>query len=215
MEELGQLVLAVAFILFYAISGSKRKKKKSVPPAARRRPQQAPPNVERPTEVVERPDLEPEPPDVLAEWQVADDTPTQADRPVERKRTLAEELLGMIQEQAKPVPVSAVRLPEVDDETQSLETVESNDLQSPEPIRRSLVESVSADSPYAVEDKQAPRPYAVDQAPDERPYVIEETRAPKPYAIPDTPRRKRDLSRSELRHAFVMREVLGPPKALE
>lgn len=215
MEELGQLVLAVAFILFYAISGSKRKKKKPVPPAVRRRPQQAPPKVVRPADAVERPDIKPEPPDVLAEWQVADNTPPQADRPVERKRTLAEELLGMMQEQVKPVPVPAVQLPEVDDEAQSLETVESTDLQSPEPIRRSPVENVPADSPYAVEDTKVPRPYAVDEVPDERPYVIEETRAPQPYAIPDSPRRKRDLSRSELRHAFVMREVLGPPKALE
>jgi hypothetical protein len=140
---------------------------------------------------------------------------TYAEKAPEPKRSLAEELLGMLQEQAKPADVSSVRLPAVDDEAQSLETLEPGERDSHERFREQYVEEEPVESPYSVEDAPAPRPYAIDETPDERPYMVEETTTPQPYAISATPRRRKHLSRSELRHAFVMREVLGPPKALE
>ncbi len=214
MEEIGQLLIAVIFILFYALSAT-RKKKKPVPPAVRRRPQQPVFKVARPAVTVESNDSEPEPPKPPADWQILDSKQTSAETPVERKRSLAEELLGMLQEQAMPVPPPAEQLYELDDEARSLESVEAGESHTDERAHRALVEELPAESPYAVEDSQVQQPYAVEKSADEHPYVVEETPAPQPYAIMDTPKRKRDLTRSELRHAFVMREVLGPPKALE
>jgi hypothetical protein len=215
VEELGQLVIAVIFILFYALSASKKKKKKPVPPAVRKLPQQPVHTVAPPVVTVESDESEREPPTVPADWQIPDSSQKPIEKPVERKRSLAEELLGMLQEQAMPVPAPTDQLYEVDDEAQSLETLEPDGSRSDERIHHHLVVEVPAESPYAVEDSQAPKPYAVEETPEERPYVVEETLAPQPYSIPDAPKRKRDLTRSELRHAFVMREVLGPPKALE
>jgi hypothetical protein len=124
----------------------------------------------------------------------------------------------MLQEQAGPPPQPVVRSPEVDDEAQSLETIEPSEpphRESHEKFREQYVEEEPVDTPYAVEGTPAPRPYAIDDTPVERPYRVEDTTTPQPYAIHHSGKRKKHLTRSELRHAFVMREVLGPPKALE
>lgn len=214
MEELGQLLIAVIFILFYALAGSK-KRKKSIPPAVRRRDAQAQPTVESAPAQVEDEDYTPDDLGVAGDWEDPGGTPASAEQAVEPKRGLAEELLAMLQEQSQPQTAEAVRLPPVDDEAESLEVLEPLGSGSAEADRQRHVEHIPAESPYAVHDTLPDRPYAIHDSREERPYVVEATTAPQPYAISDSGKRKKHLSKDELRHAFVMREVLGPPKALE
>jgi len=212
VEELGQLAIAVIFILFYAISGLKKKR---VPPAKRRRPHQAPPAVDAPPDPVEDGDGPPTVSDVWIDPSDRPQTPEQAEQPVARKRSLAEELLGMLEGQTTPETAQVVRLPDIDDEAQSLEVLEPADYSRHEQSLEHNIEAEQSESPYAIDDEPESRPYAVEDAGEERPYVVDDGPASQPYEILDDRRRKKHLTRSELRHAFVMREVLGPPKALE
>jgi len=199
VEELGQLVIAIIFILFYVISGSKRKKKSAPsPPVA-----DGGEDVESETLVVKD------------EWEEPDKVPERLKPPVERKRSLSEELFAMLQDQPPPQPVDVVDESQVDDEARSLEVLEPFAVDDGVEDRRDVSTEETPVGPYAVEQMGTDRPYALDESPEERPYLVETPKDPEPYAISDLRKRKRDLTRSELRHAFVMREVLGPPKALE
>ncbi len=215
MEELGQLIFVVLFILFGLISGAKRKKR--APVKQRAEPRRDDPEMEdsdsdteperaEPLEVP-RPDTKPYP---------ARAAPGYADRMVEPKRSVADELLALLQQQGEPVREHSVRLPEIDDETESLETLEAAGREiyeeTGEPAGKP---QLPTRSPYSAWEAVSQRPYALDDVTAEQPYRIEETPEPEPYSIRERSKRKRNLSRRELRHAFVMREVLGPPKALE
>jgi hypothetical protein len=186
VDDLGQLIFVVLFILFGLISSSKKKSRpkprvREIPPSEDGRP--------LPTEV-----------------------PGYADKMVRPKRALAEELLAVLQGQPEPESELVVVLPEVDDEACSVETLEPAGAETHKRFRERYVDVVLKESPDAVEETATPRPYAIKAT---RPYLVEEATTPQPYAVHSTSKRKKQLTRSELRHAFVMKEVLGPPKALE
>ena len=206
MEDIGQLIFVVLFILFGLISSSKKKK---VPPKPRARgafpPPSATPSRPEAREVLLTDSKSPAP-------AAADGDAETVERP---KRALAEELLVFLQGQVEPVPEPPVVPPQIEDEAMSVETLEAAGVESHERFREKYVDALPQQHPYEVEAKPTPRPYAVADAPAERPYLVEEATIPEPYAILGLSKRKRKLTRSELRHAFVMKEVLGPPKALE
>jgi len=187
VEDLGQLIFVVLFILFGLISSSKKKARTQEGSA---------------TEA-----------ELLPPQEVSSD----AETTVRPKRELAEELLTFLQSQAtpEPEPEPVAVVPEVDDEARSLETYEPAGEESHERFREKYVDVVPEESPYEVDESPADRPYAVTDTPVERPYLVEDATSPRPYAVTETHKDKRRLTRSELRHAFVMKEVLGPPKALE
>ena len=197
MEELGP-ILVIAYIILMLLTRSKKKE----PPKPR--PRQQVPRV--PTVEPSREAAETERPSLVKPQQPA---------PPRAKRSLAEELLSMLQEQAEHKPEPVEPLPEVDDEAVSLEVIEPEVPDRHERFREMYVEEEPVERPHIVEEVLAPRPYAVEQSEGGDAYAVEEVVTPEPYAI-DHPRiRRKNLSRSELRHAFIMREVLGPPKALE
>lgn len=214
MEELGQLIFVALFILFGLISGAKKKRKT---PKQRAEPRQSEPEMqESDTEPERAAAFEATRPDTRPHQ--AREAPGYADRMVAPKRSVADELLALLQQQqqGEQVREPSVRLPEVDDEAESLETLEpaGGDVYE-EAIELGEEPQAPARSPYSAWEAVSQRPYALESTTVERPYRIEETPEPEPYSIRESSRRKRNLSRRELRHAFVMREVLGPPKALE
>ena len=206
MEDLGQLIFVVLFILFGLISSSKKKKAPpktragGATPAAGAAPSR--PNVR-------------EVPETEGELPVPPGAPGQAEKPVRSKRALAQELLAFLEGQAEPAQEPVVEPLVVEEEAVSIETLERAGEESHERFREKYVDALPQQTPYAVEETQAPRPYALTDAPPERPYLVEKATTPQPYAIHDPSKQKGKLTRSELRHAFVMKEVLGLPKALE
>ena len=205
MEDIGQLIFVVLFILFGLISSSKKKS----PPKPRVRGA-TPPTGASPS----RPRVQEVSP-TEAELTLPPVAPEGAGQMVRPKRALAEELLVFLQGEAAPPSEPVVLPPEVEDEAVTIETLEPAGVESHKRFREKYVDAVPQQGAYAVEETTAPRPYAVTETPVERPYLVEEATIPQPYAIHDSFKRKRKLTRSELRHAFVMKEVLGPPKALE
>ena len=210
MDDLGQIIFIVLFILFGLISSWKKKgapKPGTQQPGGTTRPpyggrSRTPGEAVAPAEA----DL----PVRVGDRENADGTA----RP---KRALAEELLDLLQARTEPEREPYVMLPEYDDEAQSLETLEPAGGESHVKFRERYVLSAQEDSPYVVQRAKAKagRPYAIRDTSVERPYAGDEPAIPQPYAIYDPSKRKKYLSRSELRHAFVMKEVLGPPKALQ
>ena len=154
-------------------------------------------------------------PETEAEVLVPPGTRGQAEKPVRPKRALAEELLAFLEGQAEPAQEPVVEPPIVEEEDVSIEAPLPAGEDSHERFREKYVDASPQQTPYAVEETPAPRPYALTDAPPERPYLVETATTPQPYAIHDPSRKKGKLTRSELRHAFVMKEVLGLPKALE
>jgi hypothetical protein len=205
VEDLGQLIFVVLFILFGLISSSKKKK-----PPKTRASGAAPATGAAPS----RPNVR-EAPETEAELPVPPGTPGQAEKPVRSKRALAQELLAFLEGQAEPAQEPVVEPLVVEEEAVSIETLERAGEESHERFREKYVDALPEQTPYAVEETQAPRPYALTDAPPERPYLVEKATTPQPYAIHDPSKQKGKLTRSELRHAFVMKEVLGLPKALE
>ena len=205
MEDLGQLIFVVLFILFGLISSSKKKnsaktRARGAAPAAGAAPSR--PNVR-------------EVPETEGELPVPPGAPGQSEKPVRSKRALAQELLAFLEGQAEPAQEPVVEPLVVEEEAVSIETLERAGEESHERFREKYVDALPQQTPYAVEETQAPRPYALTDAPPERPYLVEKATTPQPYAIHDPSKQKGKLTRSELRHAFVMKEVLGLPKALE
>jgi len=212
VEELGQLVFIVLFILFGLLSGKRKKRPDASEPRARSSTIEERPDVIAQQDIAGEPETGTEPDEVVS-------VPSSAGNRIEvegRRRNLADELLNMLQGAPEPTGSATVSLPPVDDEAQSLEDLqpigwarEEFEQEDAFEIRRH--EAAQSAEPAA----ELPRPYAVRGRSSLRPYQVEETLEPEPYAIKPKRGRRRDLSRSELRHAFVMREVLGPPKALE
>jgi hypothetical protein len=151
------------------------------------------------------------------EWDDPAEVPVSKVPPAERKRTLSEELFAMLEGQAPPrAPAEAeVPFPDVDDEARSLEVLEPTESRSSARARERQLEVEPLETAHAVDEKPVDRPYAIHDLREDRPYRVEDSKTPQPYEISQIGRRKRYLTKSELRHAFVMREVLGPPKALE
>ena len=205
MEDLGQFIFVALFILFGLISSSKKKaqsktRARGATPAAGAAPS--------------RPGVR-EVPATEAELPVPPETPGQAEKPVRSKRALAEEMLAFLEGQAEPAQEPVVEPLVVEEEDVSIETHLPAGEESHERFREKYVDALPQQTPYAVEGTPAPRPYAITDAPPERPYLVEKATTPQPYAIHDPSKKKGKLTRSELRHAFVMKEVLGLPKALE
>ena len=214
MEDIGQLIFVVLFILFGLISSSKKKAARP-PPGSARLQEDAVSDVESP--------LPPE-------------TPSAAEEIAPPKPALAEELLVLLQGgQPEPASEPIVSQLEIDDAAESIETLEPAGVERHEqfhekymdvvPLPRPCVDEETAAATYrprtrgprpCVDEKPlASRPYAVAETSAERPYLIEGATTSQPYAIHAVSRGKQRLTRRELRHAFVMKEVLGPPKALE
>jgi hypothetical protein len=206
VEDFGQLIFVVLFILFGLISSSKKKKAPPKTRASGATPAAgAAPSRPRVREV----------PSTEAESPAPQAPPGPAERPVRPKRALAEELLAFLEGQAVPAEEPVVVPPVVEEEAVSIETLQPAGEESHERFREKYVDALPQQTPYAVEETLAPRPYALTDAPPERPYLVEKATTPQPYAIHDPSKKKGRLTRSELRHAFVMKEVLGLPKALE
>lgn len=205
MEDLGQLIFVVLFILFGLISSSKKK----TSPKTRARGA-APDTGAAPN----GPDVR-EVPETEAAVPVPPGTPGQVEQPVRAKRALAEELLAFLEGKVEPVQEPVVEPLVVEEEAVSIETPLPAGEDSHERFREQYVDALPQQTPYAVEETPAPRPYALTDAQPERPYLVEKTTSPQPYAIHDPSKPKGKLTRSELRHAFVMKEVLGLPKALD
>lgn len=212
MEDLGQLIFIVLFILFGLISGSKKKK---VPPKQRPRRRQVVGDEDPGGGAVRAPAVvrgQPEPGGEAPATVAAEGLP---DVPGAPERSLAEELVEMLQQETARSEAPAEPAPQVDDGTLLIETYEAPPSPVHERASEKFVDAESDENPYLLEDTPAPRPYAVDDKPHDRPYLVEPAATPQPYSIRDKSGRKKHLSRSELRHAFIMKEVLGRPKALE
>ena len=176
MDELIQLLLFAAIILF-ALFGRKKKPQQTQKP--RPRPQAPRPRLR--TDVPAR--------------QAAASEPAAA-RPA-RRRGLAEDLFEMLQqhmeapqpraapqlEMAPPPEPVAVEIPE------SLETLEPAGEESHRRFRERYVEPTSGD--------------------------VTRERKDKPYEEPAERRRRLELTRKKLQHAFVMKEIIGPPKGMQ
>ena len=212
MDDLGQIIFVVLFILFGLISSSKKKKG---PPKPGTRARQVPRDAARPSGAAQNRSREQEAAPVGTDLPIQPEGPSVSDRMLRPKAALADELLVLLKGQTEPESEAAATLPEVDDEAQSLETLEPAGQESHERFSERYVEEIPIRRPYALTDPTAARPYAIQETPAERPYLIEEVTTARPYAVHETFKKRKRLTRRELRHAFVMREVLGPPKALE
>jgi hypothetical protein len=213
VDDLGQLIFVVLFILFGLISSSKRKKPSLPKPAAR--PRQAP----RPEAAESGSGLArsrtPSPPARKSEVTAPRRQPPYTEQIVEPKRAIADELLLLLQGPPEPEPARLVTAPDMDDEARSLETLEPAGDESHERFRERYVRTSTEETPYAVETASADQAYELRRRSVERRDQQGEAVEPEPYYARARFKRKRNLTHQELRHAFVMKEVLGPPKAME
>jgi hypothetical protein len=192
VEDLGQLIFVVLFILFGLISGSKKKQR----PKPRPRVQTGPP-----PEAVQESQREPS---------------GRVEEAVPKKGALAQELAALLEGKAVPEAAPVATLPDIDDEAQSLETLVPAGIESHRKFHERYMQEEPTESELAEPDDPTSRPCATRGASVKRADSVEEHAAhQRPYDILAGARRKKNLSRRELRHAFVMKEVLGPPKALE
>jgi hypothetical protein len=184
VDELIQLLLFAAIILF-GIFGRKKKK-----------PQQAQRPRPRPQQPRPRPRTEmPARPSAISEAGAPGATAT---RTPAKPRGLAEELFHMLQQQmeapqrVEPPKPERVPLPEpvVVEEAESLETLEP----AGEASHRRF-HDLYMDQPPSADLTQEP----VD----------------KPYEEPAARRKRLELTRQKLQHAFIMKEIIGPPKGME
>ncbi len=203
-EDLIRLLFFAVLMVFWILSGIK--KKNAQPPKQTPRPEisearqkhpkplresadrtRSMPEFEKPAARVSAEELEPQ---------------TTAEKP---QKGLAEELLAMLQAQAepKPVQVEVIQPVEIEEVVEEIEPIEVVDRESHDRFHALYVEEEKPSKPYALDAEDGAEAYAI------------ETEVRKPYQIGERARAKKKLSRSELRHAFIMREVLGPPKALE
>ena len=169
MDDLFTLIVFALFVLFGLMSSAKKKR----PPQA---PRPKPPT-SVPTPAPTRP---------------ARDLPSRREPErvqVEKPgRTLAEELLELLKQQAEPEtaappvpePYRPVLLPDLDDEARPLESLEPLSAESHEEFHERYV--AAAQPPEPAGEKR---------------------------------RERRPLTQKELRRAFVMKEILGPPRGLQ
>ena len=203
-EDLIRLLFFAILMVFWIVSGI-RKKNVSSQKQIKRHPETV---VSQPPSLLENRKAtaaaDEQAPDAFA----MENSPRVMERqPVESrpKKSLADELLAMIQEQAAPEP-------------KVVEVVEPVMLEpKPEPTKPEVTpvrESHERFHELYVEEGQSSKPYALDAEDGAEAYSIQKVEK-KPYQARKRARAKKGLSRRELKHAFVMREVLGPPKALE
>jgi len=191
MEDLGQLIFVVLFILFGLISGSKKKQR----PKPRPRVQAGPP-----PETVHESQREPS---------------GRVEEAVPKKGALAQELAALLEGKAMPETAPAATLPDIDEEAQSVETLVPAGIESHRKFHERYMQEEPTESELAEPDDPTSRPSATRGASVKRPALVEQQAHQRPYDVLAGARRKKHLSRRELQHAFVMKEVLGPPKALE
>jgi hypothetical protein len=194
VEDLVQLLFFAALILF-GLLGSARKKKKGQQVQARRPPVRRPP-VERRVPSGESGRAEASGP-----------------APPPRKRSIAQELFDLLQERIEEPPAGPqaprrAREPVVvEQEPQSLETLEPAGGKSHERFHELYVSEAETIKPY---EQQTAKPYKQETA---KPYKHEAAKEPDEDA--EDRKARLELSRRKLQQAFIMKEVLGPPKGLD
>ncbi len=194
MEDLFQILFFAALILF-GLLGNARKKKKGR--QVQQRPRVRQPPVERP-----------EPPRGATRAQSSDTAPPA------RQRSIAQELFELLQERVEvepappppPAPAPVTEPVIFEDEAQSLETLEPAGGKSHERFHDLYLAEKEKIEPYRL---KVPERRGEETAMRRR----EETAIP--YEDVEQRKARLELSRHRLQQAFIMKEILSPPKGMQ
>ncbi len=138
------------------------------------------------------------------ERSVADAAPvaeSRAESEPARQRGLAEELFKMLQQQVEPVEREMPPAPPepafFEREPETLETLEPAGTTSHDRFHELYVEELPDESPPQPHDESPPQPHV------------------EPYSDRAERKERLALTHKKLQNAFIMKEILGPPKGIE
>ncbi|MEJ2239988.1 MAG: hypothetical protein P8X82_16985 [Gemmatimonadales bacterium] len=178
-------LLFFAALILFGLLGSARKKKKGQQVQPPRRPPVRRPPVERREPARE-----------------ATRAQSSASAPPPRQRSIAQELFELLQERVdvEPPPPPVMEPVVAEDEAKSLETLEPAGGKSHERFHELYVSEEETTKPY---ERKTATPYKQEKGSESYGEHIDDRKT------------KLELSRRKLQQAFIMKEILGPPKGME